>query len=245
MNNRILERILRPEESCFIVPGSTPVISFGDFTEAKTLTVSINPSSLEFSTKGKLLPPKEKRLIDKESLNLGLSTPLQEEHADLIWNGCKNYFKGNPYLWFQSLETLLSSIDLSFYNGKSAHVDLVQWATFPAWNQIPIAVQRDFIANDLDFLKYQVSMPNVEQLLVNGLEVVNAINGLEGFELVAKSEIKYMSGERRGTCQLLVGTGPDNKKIIGWTSTIKSLRVSNEERARIYKEIGNWIERNS
>lgn len=245
MNQEILERILRKENSRYIVPGSTPVVSFGDFTTAKTLTVSINPSSLEFATKGKLLPSKKKRLVDKERLNLDLEAPLGEEHAELIWTGCKKYFEGNPYSWFESLETLLSGVDRSFYTGNSAHIDLVQWATFPAWKDIPDADQNNLISDDREFLRYQVSMPNVDQLIINGLKVVNTIRKIEGFELEVKEELKYMSGKRKGTCRLLVGTGPHNKKIVGWTSTIKSLQVSNEERARIYKELGNWIERNS
>lgn len=244
MNSQILNRILNAEESKYIVAGSTPVISFGDFTVAKILTVSINPSSLEFARKGRLLPRDEKRLVDKELLEIAADAPLRAEHAEKIWDGCRNYFKTNPYSWFESLETLLSAINRSYYDGNSAHVDLVQWATFPAWKEIPVETQRNLIARDSEFLKYQISMPNVEQIVINGRAVANAIQGIQDFTLEVKGELKYMSGEKIRTCQLLAGKGPEGKKLVGWTSTIKSLQVSNEERSRIYHELGLWIERN-
>lgn len=245
MNERILRRIVENEPERFVVPGSTPVISFGDFTKAKLLTVSINPSSLEFATKGKLFPETQKRLVDKEALGIDLRAELLEEHAERIWKGCQAYFKVNPYIWFESIGSLLSTIEYSYLEGNAAHVDLVQWSTFPAWKDIPKEAQRNFITKDLNFLEYQISMPNVEILVVNGLQVVNTLKELNGFKIEVKEELKYKSGDKSKTCRLLVGVGPHGKKIVGWTSTIKSLQVSNEERSRIYKELGSWIARNA
>jgi hypothetical protein len=62
MDKQIRDRISRPTDTKGVIPGSTPVISFGDFTKASVVSLSINPSSKEF-LKGKgLLPPNEKRL---------------------------------------------------------------------------------------------------------------------------------------------------------------------------------------
>ena len=38
-----------PPGDCCVVPGSTPVISFGDVRTARVATVGINPSFVEFS----------------------------------------------------------------------------------------------------------------------------------------------------------------------------------------------------
>ena len=45
-----IEFMSRPRD-CDVVYGSTPVVSFGDFTKAKVATIGINPSSLEFMDK--------------------------------------------------------------------------------------------------------------------------------------------------------------------------------------------------
>ncbi|NDA83046.1 MAG: hypothetical protein EBY01_08350, partial [Actinobacteria bacterium] len=54
-----------------ILEGSTPVISFGDFTKSSIATLGINPSPLEFiNRRGHILNSSEKRLVDLESLEL-------------------------------------------------------------------------------------------------------------------------------------------------------------------------------
>lgn len=70
MDKQTLERILRPAPAGLgVVPGTTPVVSFGDISRARIATISINPSHREFvDNKGALLAPENKRLIDRESL---------------------------------------------------------------------------------------------------------------------------------------------------------------------------------
>jgi hypothetical protein len=91
MHSEVLKRILQPEPKQFLVPGSTPVISFGDFTTANLLTLSINPSSNEFRTGSRLLPVEKKRLVDKELLGITNEEPIREFHAERIWDGCRDY----------------------------------------------------------------------------------------------------------------------------------------------------------
>ena len=70
-----IEFMSRPRD-CDVVFGSTPVVSFGDFTKAKVATIGINPSSAEFmgksasATLNGLLPEGKKRLADAETLGL-------------------------------------------------------------------------------------------------------------------------------------------------------------------------------
>ena len=67
---------MSPPRDCDVVYGSTPVVSFGDFTKAKVATIGINPSSAEFmdksasATSNGLLPEGKKRLADAETLGL-------------------------------------------------------------------------------------------------------------------------------------------------------------------------------
>ena len=243
MQSEILERILQPEPNQYLVPGSTPVISFGDFMNSDLLTLSINPSSKEFQSGSTLLPAGKKRLVDKEMLGISSKDPIQENHAEKIWFGCKNYFssEGNPYNWFNDLDSVLNCIGRSYRDGKAAHVDLVQWATFPAWASIPREVQASMIEADLKFLNFQLRQENVKQIVINGRQVFDVVRKLPDFKLTIVDEFKYQSGNTMKTNSLFVGHGPHNKRVIGWTSTLKALKVSNEERSRIYKELGSWI----
>lgn len=246
MESRILERILAPEPDRYLVPGSTPVISFGNFLNSDLLTLSINPSSREFVVGSQILPHGKKRLVDKESLGIPNNASLQESHAEKIWNGCRDYFSesGNPYEWFNDLDQVLRNINRSYRDGHTAHVDLVQWATFPAWASIPRDTQTNMINTDLEFLKYQISLEAVRKIVINGRQVYEVIRKLPGFKLEKVDEFKYVSGNSMRTNSLFTGTGPYGKEIIGWTSTLKALKVSNDERLNIYKKLGSWISKN-
>ena len=81
----ILNRIplMAPPVDAGVIPKTTPVISFGDITNAKIATLGINPSSNEFLSGGKLLPSEQTRLADNEEFIAG---------AVDIWFRNKNYF---------------------------------------------------------------------------------------------------------------------------------------------------------
>jgi hypothetical protein len=243
MHSEILNRILRTEPEKYLVPGSTPVISFGDFTTSDLLTLSINPSSKEFQKGSKLLPVGSKRLVDKELLGIRNDEPINETHAKRIWEGCQKYFSegSNPYSWFNDLDLVLGNIGRSYRDGKAAHVDLVQWATFPAWASIPRETQNSMVDADLEFLKFQIRQENVRQIVINGRQVFDVIRKLPDFDIEIVDEFKYQSGNLKKTNSLFIGTGPQKKKVIGWTSTLKALKVSNDERERIYDLLGKWI----
>jgi hypothetical protein len=243
MQSEILKRILQAEPRKYLVPGSTPVVSFGDFLTSDLLTLSINPSSKEFQSGSKLLPLAAKRLVDKELLGIENDDPIRESHAEIIWDGCRKYFRegGNAYNWFDDMDFVLRNIGRNYRDGKAAHVDLVQWATFPAWAQIPREAQTLMIEKDFDFLKFQIRQENVKQIVINGRQVFDVIRKLPDFDLNVIDEFKYQSGNHIRTNSLFIGTGPQNKKVIGWTSTLKALKVSNDERNRIYKLLGTWV----
>ena len=53
-----LKRIMEPyPQDSFVIPGSTPVVSFGDPSKASVVTIGINPSSREFGNKTRLFKP--------------------------------------------------------------------------------------------------------------------------------------------------------------------------------------------
>jgi hypothetical protein len=96
---------------------------------------------------------------------------------------------------------------------------------------------------DLEFLKFQIRQENVRQIVINGRQVFDVIRKLPDFDIEIVDEFKYQSGNLKKTNSLFIGTGPQKKKVIGWTSTLKALKVSNDERERIYDLLGKWISR--
>ena len=115
------------EKNDWVVKPSIPILFFGDLKEFKkskfkVVTVGLNPSDNEF---------KETRFnITKDILKRG--------NEDRYLNTLSNYFKNNPYNWFNhEIENLLNRMDASLYNNKintALHTDLcTPIATDPNW----------------------------------------------------------------------------------------------------------------
>jgi hypothetical protein len=243
MDNQILGRILRPSNSKTLIPGSTPVISFGDFTTASLASLSINPSSREFLQGSQLIKQPMKRLVDKEVLGLPLLDPLRENHAEAIWEGCRNYFspRGNPLDWFDDLNEILGHVNRRYDDRDTCHIDLVQSATFPAWRGLDTVEKQCLLAEDYDFFKFQTSMPNLEVLLVNGRQVFEQLKITPGFDVNIVDLLYFDVLDKKVPTSLFRGTGPNGKLVLGWTGTLKSLHITNVVRKDLYGKLGNWV----
>jgi len=243
IDKQILERIIKAPSTSAVIPGSTPVISFGDFTTSSFTTLSINPSSREFLQRSKLIPASKKRLVDKESLKIELDAPVQQEHAEAIWEGCRNYFEptSNPLDWFDELNKVLVYIDRKYDSLNTCHIDLVQSATFPAWGKLTQVETQHLLDDDFDFFKYQISMPNLQTILINGGKVFDQIKITPGFKVDVVGYIHFESGSKLVKNRLVKGTGPFGKTVIGWTFPLKSLHVSNPVRKEHYEKLGQWL----
>ena len=123
IQERVIERAMEsypaiPE----LVSGSTPVVSFGNPSVSKMITIGINPSSSEFQVSGKsknLLPLGKKRLVDLETLGIKNPDSLNREQAIRVIEGCYSYFDSkshNPYMtWFKHLnENINKHFGLSY-----------------------------------------------------------------------------------------------------------------------------------
>jgi hypothetical protein len=243
MDNQLLQRIRRPSNVPGVIPGSTPVVSFGDFTSARVVTLSINPSSKEFLKGKKLLPMGEKRLVDREVLGISPQQDISESDAEKVWEGCKNYFdeEANPYSWFNDLEVILNHANHSYFNGSASHIDLVQSATFPAWASLSPNTKEELLKEDYQFFKYQTAVSSIGTILINGRQVYEVAKKTIGFELEIKDRITLKSGNRTIPTSVFTGFGPNKKKVIGWTGTLKSLRIAADERDDLYSQLGKRL----
>lgn len=242
MLDYVAKRILQEEPRQYLTLGSTAVPSFGDFTKSNIATLSINPSSKEFVSGKNILPTGKKRLVDKESLGLENSEKLKAEHADSVWNGCVSYFQtGNSYEWFNDLQLVLDSIGASYKSGTACHIDLVQWATSPAWKELPSTFKSEFIEKDREFFHRQTDSKNLELLIINGRQVFEVASRLPDFEFKFVEPLTYKYKGKTTNNFRFVGSGPNGKRILGWTGTLRNMRTSMNVREDHCREIGNWV----
>jgi len=168
----VAARIRRPAPAgCLVIPGSLPVVSFGNPSRAHIATLSLNPSDKEFLARDKswLLGPKQRL----ESLvSLGLTDPrdLTDDQVAQVVDRSDRYFDG-PWFgqWFGHLERLMAAAGVDGYRaGNACHLDLIQWATDPTASALPSKTWQTLLDDDLGFLTWQLSTTPVDVILING-----------------------------------------------------------------------------
>ncbi len=159
-----------------VVPGSTPVVCFGDQRSARVATLGINPSFREFVDSDKrLLTGTKRRLETLESLGAERLSELNDEQVRRLLDGCYDYFQHNPLDWFDALGPVLDQVGASYKARSACHLDLVQWATSKAWKDrgLEEAHRRALLSEDAPFLIKQLTWDRpgagpLELVLVNG-----------------------------------------------------------------------------
>ena len=129
-----------PPTRAGVVPGSTPVVAFGDPARARVATLGINPSRREFTDEqGRMLTEAHRRLATLASLGASRLDRLDDAQVASVVAECGAYFRRQPYRrWFDPLDALIrAGTGASFYDETACHLDLVQWATDPVWGQMP------------------------------------------------------------------------------------------------------------
>jgi len=217
---------------CGVIPKSTPVVSFGNFTTAKVATLGINPSSAEFMSAGKLLTGENKRLSDEE---FGPFNPTD------IWFKCKHYFLGNPYWsWFSHLEELLLQVGAS-YKTNACHLDLSPWATDPIFGNLNPQQQQNLLDHDRDFLNWQIVESPIRTVLFNGATVYKTIEAAQNYYLQKVGEITYTSGGQSRKSDLINGDGPRGESFFGWTVNLQALQATVDERKDVMSKLTDWL----
>jgi phage-related protein len=245
LEGEIQERIMRmsPPSGVGVIPFTTPVVSFGDFTTSRIATIGINPSSKEFLAGKKLRSNQKKRLADFETLGKKGESNFTPEEAKQIWTGCKNYFSGkNAYWsWFKHFDEILTRIDSGYRSGLSAHLDLSPWATSPIWNKMTPSEQNALINHDKDFLTWQLKESPIRTIIFNGNTVRKALDASMGFHLKVDRTFEYTAGQKNQVSKFYYGDGPTGELVLGWTLNIPSLRMNPEERKNVMKQISDWV----
>jgi hypothetical protein len=222
IENRIKQN---PPDGVPIVPGSTPVVAFGDVRKSVIATLGWNPSKLEFLDRnGSELVGKKRRLETLTSIGETNLASASAEAVNLIFDSCNNYFRRQPYSWFKKLEKVLKIAGDSYFDGSACHLDFVQWATNPVWGMLSLSCQAGLLEADLPFLRRQLSQEKIRFLLLNGKGVVLAYRK----HLHGKLTESPIPGGAR--LKLYVGRDTQGLRVIGWNINLQSnFGVSNHE----------------
>lgn len=238
----IEDRIRRPPpppDSC-VVPGSTPVVSFGNAQCASVATLGLNPSRIEFvDSKGILLEGQERRLATHSSLGTSDLSGAPREAVLRVLEDCNSYFQRRPYWrWFKQLEPILNACGASYKMGSACHLDLVQWATDPTWGKLkPPAVRKRLIADDAQFLISQLQNEKLWLLLVNGTGALRQLVRSMGRQMWLEEDPPIVGYAARRT-RLFVGKVFDSVDVVAWSTNVPAAHgFTKELRTELAKRV--------
>ncbi len=219
-----------------VVPVSLPVTSFGDPNTARVATISINPSVVEFcanTPESPVLPAHKKRFVDRETLGIGMHDIPTIEQARRVLQSNHDYFKTNPYHWFNALEQwILKPLNASYFDGSATHLDLVQWATKPVWSGIENEdVKTRLIEQDIQFLASLLEQKRFDLLLLNGRTVFDSFRYHDLFSVTQTIELK-----RAGRTTTLWLGRAKGTPFICWSRFLQG-PMTNAER----QELSDWL----
>lgn len=217
----IVTRLRRPTPAEYVVPSSTPVLSFGNASDAAVATLGLNPSRQEFLDRnGNELKETTRRFETLTSLGVPSLTSATEALLHRVVDACHRYFEVNPYRrWFDQLLPVLQSVGASYYDGTACHLDLVQWATNPVWSKIPDRAARSrLLTDDAAFLDHQLRNGSFRLLLINGSGVAQQFVKMTGISLRPAGSV---SGSFR-EAHLSVGRLPWGTRVVAWSVNIQS-----------------------
>ncbi|MCC6425982.1 MAG: hypothetical protein IT435_04095 [Phycisphaerales bacterium] len=191
---RLYERLRWPGVTG-TVPGSLPVLFFGDLPNATVATIGINPSRQEYLTpKGVELDGPARRFETLRSLGASDRASLSADQCDRAVATMRGYFGPQKpvYSWFRPLARVVDGFGASLQAGTCAHLDLVQEATDPVWSGLhgadPASAEA-VLARDLQFLRWQVESFPLRAVICTSAAVLRNVMPLVGGQVVTQGEL--------------------------------------------------------
>jgi len=195
MNSEIVEHLrarLRAPATPRTVPGSLPVLFFGDLYSASIATVGLNPSNQEYTDKrGVLLSGARQRFATLDSLGAADRSALTDAQCDEAIEWMRNYFgDGKPvYRWFNAHARVTDGLGVSFKDGSAAHIDLVQESTYLTWSTLHETVHDELLRSDLPFLRWQLSSFGLRAIICTSKTVSRHIRSLFDIAIADEGEL--------------------------------------------------------
>lgn len=195
-----LRRRLRREPSPSTVPGTLPVLFFGDLFSAEIATVGLNPSDQEYTDRrGALLTGTKQRFATLDSLGAANRSELTDEQCDEAVHMMRGYYRPDKpvYGWFAALGRVVGGLGASLRDGSAAHLDLVQEATHPTWSALPQHERNRLLVDDLPFLEWEIRAFPLRAVICTGKTAsghVRARLGVDVEETGEMARIKWWIG---------------------------------------------------
>jgi len=205
---------LRAEPIAETVPGSLPVLFFGNFFAASIATVGLNPSLQEYlSPGGEELDGPGRRFETLRSLGVPSRSSLSDEHAVQAMARMRGYFEcGKPvYRWFGGLSRVVQGMGFSFTEGCAVHLDLLQEATDPTWSRLRPTARTMVLGRDLQFLRRQIEEFPLRAVVCTSRRVLDEVNQMLSATVVAQGKL-----ERVRWTVGIAGTPRGSVGIVGW-----------------------------
>lgn len=212
----LLARAKRPV-SPSSVPGSLPVLFFGDLLTAKVASVGLNPSKQEYLTSsGHELAGSARRFETLGSLGSHERASLTDKQCARAIETMRAYFRpGKPiYGWFRALDRVLESMGYRYEKGEAAHLDLVQEATDPTWSALKSQRPNEadaLLETDLPFLLWEIETFPIEAIVCNGRTAFDTLSRRLGASIDqagALARVKWYAGS--------ASVGSRAVRIFGW-----------------------------
>lgn len=221
LRDRLSERLSWPPVTG-TVPGSLPVLFFGDLPRASVATIGINPSRQEYlSPDGVELDGPERRFETLASVGVRERGMIAAPHVDKAVDTMRAYFApGKPvYHWFQPLARVLDGFGASYAAGETAHLDLVQEATDPVWSGLHAAdrnAAKAVLDRDLPFLKWEIEVFPLRTLVCTSAMVLRHV-----LPMVNARVVKQGTMARLRWTVAAGRAGNRDVTVVGWNIPLK------------------------
>jgi len=248
VHTTVVERIRRPiPQGLSVLPGSLPIVSFGDPEVASVATLSLNPSWIEFERpRGGWLHGSERRVASLISVGVTDPRELDDDQVARVVRESNGYFNGPNWYkaWFHWLETMLSRSGAgSYLNGSACHLDLVQWATKPAQAGLDPAVWDRLVADDHEFLRWQLQTSGVSVVLMNGASVVRWVEQAGLLAAADRDRLRFQT--KAGPREMAVYRGvADGVLFLGWNTPLANA-ISTDGREKLIVWVSDQLGQSS
>lgn len=227
-----------------ILRDTTPVPVFGQYIDAKIVTVGINPSSNEFPT------GKNRRLTHLSDVGLPVNyyqlslNSMSIDQAMTIENSLINYFLNDPYCdWFDYAEMVLdigfgASYKSNESQKSSCHLDIFPWVT-TQFSRLDLPVQKEFYQENAGFIKTFLTQKIIANLVILGSSTFDLIQKQLDLKINVKNSMPgpFSSTFEKGFFEL-------ESKILPYFYTSQGPSVqfkTPEEKKVIHVAFGNFI----
>jgi len=199
------------------VPGSLPVLFFGDLFTARVATVGLNPSWQEYLSKDRAELAGDKRRFETlGSVGAADRLSLTDAQCEQAIHTMRGYFgpKKPVYSWFAGLSRVVEGFGASFRAGTAAHLDLVQESTDPVWSDVfkaDRAVGMAMLEADLSFLRWQIEAFSLSTVICTSRTVLDNVVKITEAERIDTGDF---AGRRWTIARAVVGN--QEAAVVGW-----------------------------